>query len=51
MLSELAASARALTWNTPGNNSPATLYMFGIIRSKPCDAVYVLVKAPACNEP
>ena len=27
-------------------SSPAILYMFGIIRSKPCEAVNVVVKAP-----
>lgn len=33
------ASARAAMWNTPGSSSPATLYIFGIMRSIPWDAV------------
>ena len=33
------AIALALTWNTPGNISPAILYMFGIINKRPCEAV------------
>ena len=45
------ARARALTWNTPGSNPPATLYMLGNINNKPWDAVNVVVSAPACNEP
>ena len=51
MFSAWLAKARAATWNTPGRSSPATLYMFGIMRRKPWDAVYVVVKAPACKEP
>ena len=45
------ASVRADTWKTHGRNSPAILYMFGIISNKPCEAVYVVVSAPACNDP
>ena len=32
-------------------NSPAILYMLGIIRSRPCDDVNVVVRAPACSAP
>ena len=39
MLIALAPMTRALTWNTPGNSSPAILYMLGIIKSSPCEAV------------
>ncbi len=45
------ATVRAVTWKTVGVNSPAILNMFGIISSKPCEAVNVVVSAPACNEP
>ena len=48
---ELAATARALTWNTQGSSSPAILYMLGIIRSRPWDAVKVVVRDPACRDP
>ena len=33
------ASVRADTWKTVGMSSPAILYMFGIIRSRPWEAV------------
>ena len=33
------ARARAAIWKTPGRSSPATLYIFGSMRSIPCDAV------------
>ena len=45
------ATARAETWNTVGVSSPAILNMFGIIRSRPCDAVNVVVSDPAWSEP
>ena len=32
-------TVRADTWNTQGRNSPAILYMFGIISNRPCEAV------------
>ena len=35
------ATVRAVTWNTVGSSSPAILNMFGIISSRPCDAVNV----------
>ena len=41
------ARARADTWNTAGSISPAILYIFGIIRRRPCEAVKVVVRAPA----
>ena len=41
-----AASERAATWKTAGVSSPAILYMFGIISSRPCDAVKVVASAP-----
>ena len=47
MQSEWEASVRAETSNTQGSNSPAILYMLGIISSRPCDAVNVVVRAPA----
>ena len=34
-----AESVLAETWKTPGSISPAILYMFGIISSRPCEAV------------
>ncbi|OPZ20505.1 MAG: hypothetical protein BWZ10_00658 [candidate division BRC1 bacterium ADurb.BinA364] len=46
-----AATARADTWNTVGVNSPAILNMLGIMSKRPCEAVKVVVSAPACSEP
>ena len=51
MDSACAARARAETWNTVGKSSPEILYMFGIISRSPCDAVNVVVRAPATREP
>ncbi len=51
MHSELDARERAETWNTVGASSPAILYMFGIIRSRPWDAVNVVVSEPVVSEP
>ena len=45
------ASVRAETWKTVGVNSPAILNMLGIISSRPCEAVNVVVSAPACSAP
>ena len=45
------ARVRAAMWNTVGVNSPAILNMLGIISSRPCDAVNVVVKAPAWIAP
>ncbi len=33
-------------WNTVGVNSPAILYMLGIINNRPCDAVNVVHNEP-----
>ena len=51
MDSAVVAMARADTWNTVGVSSPAILYMFGIISKRPCEAVKVVVSAPAVREP
>ncbi len=45
------ASVRAATCITNGVSSPAILYMFGIISSRPCDAVNVVASDPACSAP
>jgi hypothetical protein len=45
------ATVRADTWNTVEVSSPAILYMFGIMSSRPWDAVNVVVSAPACSDP
>jgi hypothetical protein len=42
-----AASERAATWKTAQVSSPAILYILGIINMSPCDAVKVVVSAPA----
>ncbi len=49
--SPCAASDRAATWNTAGVSSPAILYMLGIISSRPCDAVKVVVSDPPWSAP
>jgi hypothetical protein len=36
---------------TAAVNSPAILYMFGIISNRPCDAVNVVDSAPPCSAP
>ena len=36
---------------TAGESSPAILYMLGIINRSPCDAVKVVVSAPAWSDP
>ena len=51
MLSECEETVRADTSNTQGSCSPAILYILGIIRSRPCEAVKVVVSAPAASEP
>ena len=45
------AKLRAATWITPGNISPAILYIVGIINNNPCDAVNVVAKLPAWSAP
>ena len=42
---------RAATWKQNGVSSPAILYRFGIIRSRPWEAVNVVASAPACRAP
>jgi len=51
MLSPWAANDRAATWNTVEVSSPAILYMFGIISSRPWEAVKVVLNAPPCRAP
>ena len=45
------ARVRAVTCMVAGVSSPAILNMLGIISSRPCEAVNVVPKAPACNAP
>ena len=45
------ATVRAVTWKTVAVSSPAILNMLGIINSRPCEAVKVVVRAPACSAP
>jgi hypothetical protein len=45
------ATVRAETWITALVSSPAILYMLGIISSRPCEAVKVVARAPACKAP
>ena len=45
------ARVRAATWMTVGVSSPAILNMFGIIRSRPWDAVKVVARAPFWSAP
>ena len=45
------ASDLAATCSTADVSSPAILYMFGIISSRPCDEVNVVDSAPACKAP
>ena len=49
--SPCAASERAATCSTAEVSSPAILYMFGIIRSRPWEAVKVVPSAPPCSAP
>src|ERR1035437_8219638 len=46
-----AEMARAAMWKTVEVSSPAILYMFGIISSRPWLEVKVVVIAPDCNAP
>ena len=46
-----AAKLLAETCITPGNNSPAILYILGIFNNNPWLAVNVVVRAPVCNDP
>ena len=45
------ATVRAATCITNEVSSPAILNMFGIISSRPCDAVNVVQRAPDCRAP
>ena len=45
------AIVRAATCMQNEVSSPAILYMFGIMRSRPWDAVNVVASAPACSAP
>ena len=45
------AKARAVTWKTVEVSSPAILYMLGIIRRRPWEAVKVVVRAPEVRAP
>src|SRR5208337_2297749 len=50
---ESACVARVLaeTWNTVAVSSPAILYMLGIIKRRPCEAVKVVARDPPCSAP
>src|SRR4029078_8193547 len=45
------AVGRAETWKTAGVSSPAILYMFGIISSRPCEAANVVASDPVWSAP
>ncbi len=45
------ARVRAATCRVNGVSSPAILYMLGIISSRPCEAVKVVVSEPAWSAP
>ena len=45
------ARVRAATWMTVAVSSPAILNMLGSMRRRPCDAVKVVVRAPAWSAP
>ena len=45
------ATDRAATWITDGVSSPAILYMFGSISSRPWEAVKVVPSAPRVTAP
>src|SRR5512145_2685163 len=49
--SDWAAIERAAMWKTVLVNSPAILYILGIINSRPCEAVKVVLSAPVCSVP
>ena len=48
--SACVASARAATCMTTGVSSPAILYMFGTISSRPCEAVNVVAERAALED-
>ena len=45
------ATVRAATWMTAGVSSPQILNMLGTIRSRPCEAVNVVARAPFWRAP
>ncbi len=49
--SACVATVRAATWITAEVSSPASLNMSGSIRRRPCEAVKVVVSAPAWSAP
>ena len=49
--SACVATVRAATCMLKAVSSPAILYMLGIMRSSPCEAVNVVVRAPAWRAP
>src|SRR5512146_3318142 len=49
--SACVATVRAETCMHIAVSSPAILYMLGIMSRRPCDAVKVVVSAPACSAP
>jgi hypothetical protein len=49
--SACVASVLAATCMTKGVSSPAILYMLGTMRSRPCEAVNVVARAPAWRAP
>src|SRR5512140_3840464 len=51
MDSACVATVRADTCIAYALSSPAILYMLGIIRRRPCEAVNVVVREPACSDP
>ncbi len=51
MESACVATLRAATCRTTGDSSPASLYMLGIISSRPCEAVKLVASAPFCTAP
>ncbi len=46
-----AATVRAATCMQKQFSSPAILYRLGIISSRPCEAVKVVARLPACKAP
>ena len=51
MFKDCVDTVRADTSNTQGSCSAAILYMLGIIKRSPWEAVNVVVRAPAAREP
>jgi len=51
MLKASPAKARAATWMTMGNSSPAILYRLGVNNSNPCDDEKDVANEPDTNAP